>query len=64
MSTRKNKKTTKFDQAQIDQVVTSQAGDDSAWEAPIRVKRPQSASLSISGDLAARAASNASSGRE
>ena len=52
----KNKKTTKVDQAQIDQVVTSQAGDDSAWEAPIRVKRPKSASLSISGELAARAA--------
>ena len=56
MSTRKNKKTTKFDQAQIDQVVTSQAGDDSAWGAPIRVKLPKSAALSISGELAARAA--------
>ena len=56
MSTRKSKKTTKVDQAQIDRVVTSQAGDESAWEAPIRVTRPKSASLSISGELAARAA--------
>lgn len=34
----------------------SQAADDSAWESPIRVKRSRPASLSIPGELAARAA--------
>ncbi|MGA9623469.1 MAG: hypothetical protein WBL65_01620 [Bryobacteraceae bacterium] len=32
------------------------AADDSAWEAPIRVKRSKPASLAIPGELAARAA--------
>ena len=34
----------------------SQSENDSAWEAPVRVKRAKPASLSIPGDLAARAA--------
>ena len=34
----------------------SQSDDDSAWEATIRVKRSKPASLSIPGELAARAA--------
>ena len=42
-------------QGSIDRRVISQAEDDSAWEAPVRVKRAKPASLSISGDLAARA---------
>ena len=40
----------------IDDVVTLEAGDDSAWDAAVRVKRPRVASVSIPGDLAARAA--------
>lgn len=38
--------------------------DESAWRAPIRVKRSEPASLSIPGDLAARAAFLASLHRE
>ena len=56
MSTKKNKKTTMPDQEGIDRLVISQAADDSAWEAPIRVKRSRPASLAIPGELAARAA--------
>ncbi len=41
---------------QIDQFVTAQADEDSAWEKPIEVKRPKSTSLSIPAELAARAA--------
>jgi hypothetical protein len=37
-------------------VVVSQADDESAWEAPIRIKRSKPAALSLPGDLAARAA--------
>ena len=57
MSTRKkNKKTIILDQEGIDRLVISQSDDDSAWEAPIRVKRSKPASLSLPGELAARAA--------
>ena len=56
MSTKKNKKTTMPDQEGIDRLVISQATDDSAWEAPIRVERSKPASLAIPGELAARAA--------
>ena len=56
MSTRKkNTKTAILDQEAIDRLVISQS-DDSAWEAPIRVKRSKPASLSLPGELAARAA--------
>jgi len=41
---------------EIDELVISQAGDDSAWDGPIRVRRPESALVSIPADLAARAA--------
>jgi hypothetical protein len=44
------------DSAAVDRAVVSQAEDDSAWEAPIRVKRSAPASLSLPGELAARAA--------
>ena len=40
----------------IDRLVVSQSDDDSAWEAPARVKGSRPASLSIPGELAARAA--------
>ncbi|MBI3696938.1 MAG: hypothetical protein HY238_19160 [Acidobacteria bacterium] len=58
MSTRKkkNKKAAALDQEAIDRLVISQSDDESAWEAAIRVKRSKPASLSIPGELAARAA--------
>ena len=56
MSARKRKKTTTLDQEAIDRLVISQSDDDSAWEAPAWVKRSRPASLSIPGELAARAA--------
>ena len=46
----------KQDQEAIDQLVVSQASDESAWEAPVRVKRSKPAALSLRGELAARAA--------
>jgi hypothetical protein len=55
MSTQKKRKTTTIDQEAIDRLVIAQADDESAWEAPIRVKKSKPASLSIPGDLAARA---------
>jgi len=41
---------------QIDRFVTTQAGKDSAWDKAIVVRKPKSKSLSISTELAARAA--------
>ncbi|MBU1615127.1 hypothetical protein KJ693_07420, partial [bacterium] len=40
----------------IDRIVVAQANDDSAWEKPVRVHKAKPASLSISVELAARAA--------
>lgn len=40
---------------EIDRFVESQADDDSAWEAPIRVRRGKAASLSIPAEFVARA---------
>lgn len=45
----------KLSEAEIDQIVISQADDDTAWEQPIFVERSTPASLTLSGDLAARA---------
>ena len=56
MSTRKRRKTTTLDQEAIDRLVIAQSDDESAWEAPVRVKKSKPESLSIPGDLAARAA--------
>jgi hypothetical protein len=53
---KKNKRITALDQGEIDRLVISQSEDDSAWEAPIRIKRSKPATLSIPGELAARAA--------
>jgi hypothetical protein len=50
------KKTTSLNQEAIDRLVVSESEDDSTWEAPVRVRRSKSASLSLPGDLAARAA--------
>ena len=49
-------KTKKLSELEIDQIVTAQADNDSAWEKPIRVRRTKSASLAIPANLAARAA--------
>ena len=50
------KKTIAPSQQAVDRLVVSQSEDDSAWDLPVRVKRSRPASLSIPGDLAARAA--------
>ena len=55
MTTRK-KKTATLDQEAIDRLVISESDDDSAWEAPVGVKQSKRVSLSIPGELAARAA--------
>jgi hypothetical protein len=52
----KTKKASALSQEAIDRRVVAQSENDSAWEAPIRVKRSKPASLSIPGELAARAA--------
>lgn len=41
---------------EIDQLVISQADEDSAWGKPIRVRRTEPTSVSIPAELAARAA--------
>ncbi len=56
MNRSKREKSTTLSQKAIDRLVVSQSEDDSAWEAPVRVKRSKPASLSIPGELAARAA--------
>ena len=64
MSTRKRTKTATIDQEAIDQLVIAHSDDESAWGPPIRVEKSEPASLSIPGDLAARAAFLASLHRE
>ena len=64
MTARKRTKTTTLDQEGIDQLVTAHSGDESAWEAPIQVRKSEPAFLSIPGDLAARAAFLANLHRE
>jgi hypothetical protein len=54
MNTAKNPPS--LSQEAVDRLVVSESEDDSAWEAPVRVKRSKPASLSLPGDLAARAA--------
>jgi hypothetical protein len=56
MSKPKQRRTTLPRQKAVDRLVVSQANDDSAWGPRIHVKRPRSTSLSIPGELAARAA--------
>jgi hypothetical protein len=43
-------------EAEIDKIVVAQVDDASAWENPLRVRRPKSASLLLPAELAARAA--------
>jgi hypothetical protein len=41
---------------EVDKIVIAQADDDSAWEKPIRVRRPRPASVPLPAELATRAA--------
>ncbi len=41
---------------EIDEIVTAEAGDNSAWAEPISVHPQEPASIALSGDLVARAA--------
>jgi len=56
MNKARKKRAASLDQQAIDQLVVSQSEDSSAWDASLVVKRSKPASLSIPGDLAARAA--------
>ncbi len=49
-------KTKKLSEIAIDELVTAQADNDTAWGKPVRVRRTKSASLAIPANLAARAA--------
>lgn len=48
-------KKVKLTEKEIDQIVVSQADDDSLWEKPARIRKTKPASVSIPADLAARA---------
>jgi hypothetical protein len=56
MSGVKKNKAAKLSEQAIDELVVSQADNNLVWEPSIRVKKPKAASVSISGELAARAA--------
>jgi len=53
-STRQKKK--KLSEAEIDAIVVAQANDDDNWEKPVRVRRNETAAVSIPSELATRAA--------
>ena len=55
MKPKERARTQRFSEKQIDGAVIAQAGDDAAWERAIRVRRRRT-SLSLSAELAARAA--------
>ena len=46
----------KISEEKIDDIVISQADNDSEWEEPVHVRKTKSTSLSIPAELAARAA--------
>jgi len=56
MNSKKKFKSKQLSEPEIDQIVESQAEDDSAWQKPIKVRRAKLTSLSLPADLAARAA--------
>ena len=56
MNKPRKKKAPALDQTRVDERVVAQANNESAWEAPVRLKRRAPAVLSIPGELAARAA--------
>lgn len=55
MKSRKKQTRKQLTEQEVDNLVESQADDDSAWETPIQVGRARPASLSIPAELAARA---------
>jgi hypothetical protein len=56
MKLRKKQTRKQLTEDEIDNIVESQADDDLAWEKPIQAHRASQATLSISAELAARAA--------
>lgn len=52
----RDKTNKKLSEQKIDQIVVTQANDNSAWEKPVRIHRNKPASLSVPVELAARAA--------
>ena len=56
MNSKKKFRRKQLSEPEIDQIVESQAEDDSAWQKPIKVRRAKLTSLSLPADLAARAA--------
>src|SRR5437868_191077 len=53
---RKQAQKTGLTEEEIDEIVVSQANDDSAWEEPIYVKRQAAPAFSLPADLVGRAA--------
>jgi hypothetical protein len=53
---KKKSKAKLLSEEEIDQIVVAQADDDSAWEAPIHVRRVKSSTMRLPATLAARAA--------
>ena len=53
---KKNNTATGLDREGIDRIVISQADDSACWDRPVKVRKSKPASLSIPGELAARAA--------
>lgn len=49
------RKKRKLTEAEIDALVTAQADDDAAWDAPVHVRRNANAQISIPADLIVRA---------
>ena len=56
MKSRKRQTRKQLTEEEIDEIVESQADDDSAWERPIRVRRTKPGSVSLPPELAARVA--------
>ena len=56
MNSKKKFRRKQLSEPEIDQIVESQAEDDSAWQKPVKVRRAKLMSLSLPADLAARAA--------
>jgi len=56
MKSRKKPNTKRLTEEEIDEIVESQADDDSAWGKPIQVRRTNIRSIALPAELAARAA--------
>lgn len=56
MKSKKKPTKRQLTEKEIDEIVESQADDDSAWGKPIQVRRGNSNSLALPAELAARAA--------